>query len=229
MPECAERLAFRRYRRSDAERTSPPGDADPEFSLRLSFKLSKVIAQPTIKCMHGRNTSAPQQDEAGARDAGGQAARIGAQGVGQGLAVRAGRCRSGCSAGAETLESRGEQALEVRAEAARGDTRRGQGARSAKRSRRNAAAPGQREQDVARLVGERPGITVAELARQLSVDATGLYAVVRRLQAEGQITKEGTALRPITATPEPLSATRPEPAAAASTPHSPAEPPPTGA
>jgi len=82
---------------------------------------------------------------------------------------------------------------------------------------------------VARLVGERPGITVAELARQLSVDATGLYAVVRRLQAEGQITKEGTALRPITATPEPLSATRPEPAAAASTPHSPAEPPPTGA
>ena len=74
---------------------------------------------------------------------------------------------------------------------------------------------------MARLVGERPGITVAELARQLSVDATGLYAVVRRLQAEGQITKEGTALRPITATPEPPSATRPEPAAAASTPHFP--------
>ena len=82
---------------------------------------------------------------------------------------------------------------------------------------------------MARPVGERPGITVAELAQHLSIDATGLYAVVRRLQAKGQITKEGTALRPITATSEPASAARPDPAAVASTPQSPAEPPPTGA
>src|SRR3954453_10651218 len=62
--------------------------------------------------------------------------------------------------------------------------------RSAKRQparRRRAAAPGQREQDVLWLVRARPGITVAELAGELSVDSTGLYAVVRRLQSKGQI------------------------------------------
>jgi hypothetical protein len=60
---------------------------------------------------------------------------------------------------------------------------------------RTAAAPGQREQDVLRLVRERPGVTVAELAAELHVDATGLYGVVRRLQAKGQIRKDGTQLR----------------------------------
>jgi hypothetical protein len=110
------------------------------------------------------------------------------------------------------------------------------GGTTASRSRRNAAAPGQREQDVLRLVSERPGITVAELAQELSVDATGLYGVVRRLQTKGQITKDGTALRPITETtstqPTP-AATPSEPAAAASSttaesPTSPPEPPATG-
>ena len=62
---------------------------------------------------------------------------------------------------------------------------------------RTAAAPGQREQDVLRLVRERPGITVAELAGELSVDATGLYGIVRRLQSKGQISKDGTRLQPV--------------------------------
>jgi hypothetical protein len=103
------------------------------------------------------------------------------------------------------------------------------------RPRRNAAAPGQRQRDVLRLVNERPGITVAELAQELSVDATGLYGVVRRLQAKGQISKDGTALRPITETPstEGTPATTPgEPTPAApSTPESaapPSKPPATG-
>src|SRR4051794_28401448 len=43
---------------------------------------------------------------------------------------------------------------------------------------RRAVAPGQRQQDVLRLVSERPGITVAQLAEELGVDATGLYGVV---------------------------------------------------
>ena len=43
---------------------------------------------------------------------------------------------------------------------------------------------------------ERPGITVAELATELDVDATGLYGVVRRLQSKGQISKDGLHLRP---------------------------------
>jgi hypothetical protein len=95
------------------------------------------------------------------------------------------------------------------------------------RAGRNAAAPGQRQQDVLRLVNERPGITVAELAQELSVDATGLYGVVRRLQAKGQISKDGTALRPIQATPTPERTPPTEPPAAApsTTPDAPTPPP----
>ena len=63
--------------------------------------------------------------------------------------------------------------------------------------KRAAAAPGQRQQDVLRLVRERPGVTVAELAAELGVDATGLYGVVRRLQSKGEITKDGMQLRPV--------------------------------
>jgi hypothetical protein len=102
------------------------------------------------------------------------------------------------------------------------------GGKPTSRSRRNAAAPGQREHDVLRLVSERPGITVAELAQELSVDATGLYGVVRRLQTKGQITKDGTALHPITeaaSTPPTAAATPPEPAATSTTAESPASPP----
>jgi transposase-like protein len=89
------------------------------------------------------------------------------------------------------------------------------------RSRRKAAAPGQRQQDVVRLVSERPGITVAELAQELGVDATGLYGVVRRLQAKGQISKEGTALRPVDesrAVPQARSVASPEPTTVQSSP-----------
>src|SRR4051812_18920618 len=71
--------------------------------------------------------------------------------------------------------------------------------------KRGAAAPGQRERDVLRLVRERQGITVAELARELQVDATGLYGVVRRLVSRGEIAKDGTQLHaslPASAAPE---------------------------
>jgi hypothetical protein len=67
--------------------------------------------------------------------------------------------------------------------------------------RRNAAAPGSRQQDVLRLVGERPGISVPELGRELGVDPTGLYQIVRRLEGRGLVRKEGRELRPVT--PEP--------------------------
>jgi DNA-binding NarL/FixJ family response regulator len=68
------------------------------------------------------------------------------------------------------------------------------------RRRRSAAAPGSRERDVVRLVGERPGISVPEIARELNVDPTGLYAIVRRLTAKGQMRKDGTKLEMV-ATP----------------------------
>ncbi|HEX5925044.1 MAG TPA: helix-turn-helix domain-containing protein [Baekduia sp.] len=53
-----------------------------------------------------------------------------------------------------------------------------------------------REQDVLRLVNERPGVTVSEIAKQLGVDATGLYRPVHKLEQQGAITKQGAALQP---------------------------------
>jgi uncharacterized membrane protein len=53
-----------------------------------------------------------------------------------------------------------------------------------------------REQDVLRLVNERPGITVSEIAKRLGVDATGLYRPVHKLEQRGAITKQGPALQP---------------------------------
>jgi transposase-like protein len=99
---------------------------------------------------------------------------------------------------------------------------------SARRS--SAAAPGQRQQDVLRLVRERPGITVAELAGELGVDATGLYGVVRRLQSKGQISKDGTRLRPVEeATPTTGAAAKPSAESGSASPTATAQPRPQGA
>ena len=62
---------------------------------------------------------------------------------------------------------------------------------------RRGAAPGQREQQMLALVRERPGITVAEVAQRLGVDATGLYRIVRRLEERGSIRKNGRNLEPV--------------------------------
>lgn len=59
------------------------------------------------------------------------------------------------------------------------------------------ARPGrkpQRRQQVLDLVRASPGITVPDIGKQLGVDPTGLYRVVRQLEREGAITKSGMAL-----------------------------------
>jgi winged helix-turn-helix DNA-binding protein len=71
------------------------------------------------------------------------------------------------------------------------------GRRSA--GRRSAPRPGQRHDDVLRLVRENPGITVREIGERLGVDSTGLYRVVNRLTDEGRLRKDGTRLRPVDA------------------------------
>jgi MarR family protein len=71
------------------------------------------------------------------------------------------------------------------------------GARSTSARRAVTARPGQRQDDVVRLVGEHPGITVRELGERLGVDATGLYRVVNRLSDEGRVRKDGPALHPV--------------------------------
>jgi winged helix-turn-helix DNA-binding protein len=55
---------------------------------------------------------------------------------------------------------------------------------------------GKRDEDIIRIVTEQPGITVAQVGKELGVDPTGLYRVVRRLQAAGRIRKQGLGLKP---------------------------------
>ena len=75
-----------------------------------------------------------------------------------------------------------------------------QGARSPRGSAGNGRAgssrTSRRQQDVLRLVKQRPGITVSEIAKELGVDATGLYRPVRKLEQDGAIIKRGVALQP---------------------------------
>jgi hypothetical protein len=84
--------------------------------------------------------------------------------------------------------------------------------------RRAAARPGQRQDDVLRLVRENPGITVRELGERLGVDATGLYRVVNRLADEGRVRKDGARLEPVdsstTAASEPQATAKSTPAVA---------------
>src|SRR5688500_20290701 len=53
----------------------------------------------------------------------------------------------------------------------------------------------QRREQVLTLISERPGITVPDISGELEVDAPPLYRVVRKLQSEGLITKQGKELR----------------------------------
>jgi hypothetical protein len=108
------------------------------------------------------------------------------------------------------LAKLGTDDLPRRATAAKPATRRRASAKPARKratpakragrgtGRRRAAAPGSREGDVVRLVTQRPGISVPEIARELNVDPTGLYAIVRRLTAKGQMRKDGTKLEMVT-------------------------------
>jgi len=71
---------------------------------------------------------------------------------------------------------------------AKASTRRSRGRKAA------SARPGQRTEDVLRIVGEHPGITVREIGERLGVDATGLYRVANKLTADGRARKDGTRL-----------------------------------
>lgn len=75
----------------------------------------------------------------------------------------------------------------------------GGGTSGARARRRATAAPGQRQQEMLDLVSEHPGITVAEIARRLGVDASGLYRFMHRLTKAGAVRKDGRRLYPVSA------------------------------
>ena len=65
-----------------------------------------------------------------------------------------------------------------------------------RRRSRNNARPGQRGEQLIELVRARPGITVRDAGKELGVDPTGLYRVVSRLEARGELRKNGRSLEP---------------------------------
>ena len=77
-----------------------------------------------------------------------------------------------------------------------GRSARAGGARSGTRRKRSIARPGQRRDQVLAMVKQQPGVTVPDIAKSIGVDPTGLYRVVRALEQEGQIKKDGKALTP---------------------------------
>jgi transcriptional regulator with GAF, ATPase, and Fis domain len=105
--------------------------------------------------------------------------------------------------GLETPTANGQSATTARASRATTRRRRQRtpantsGSKAATpRARRGGAAPEKRADQLLALVRERPGITVAEAGKQLGVDPTGLYRVVRRLEQDGAVRKNGRALEP---------------------------------
>jgi outer membrane biosynthesis protein TonB len=56
-------------------------------------------------------------------------------------------------------------------------------------------AGAERRERMLGLIRERPGITVPELSVALETDAPSLYRVVRKLQSDGVIAKDGKSLR----------------------------------
>jgi hypothetical protein len=132
----------------------------------------------------------------------------------QKVAQRLGIQREAAAAATEKPSASASTTTRTRRRAATG-ARKTTGRRATSRRRRNAAAPGSRQADVLRIVTERPGITVPELGRELSVDPTGLYQIVRRLEGRGEIRKVGPRLEPGSAAPAGTEPTPPAPPAAA--------------
>jgi hypothetical protein len=109
------------------------------------------------------------------------------------------------SAGAARAKEAGAKATPSRAKRAGGRRSTGRGG----------TRPGQRNDDVLRLVRENPGISVREIGDRLGVDATGLYRVAKRLTDDGSVRKDGTRLYPTEAATAGAPASDSGPGAAA--------------
>jgi CRP-like cAMP-binding protein len=93
--------------------------------------------------------------------------------------------------------------LEAEAAPARGRRRRSTG-QSARRggsggggTRRRTRGGNTRARQALKLVGERPGITTAEMAQAMGIDPNYLYRVLPRLEQEGQLERQGKGWHPV--------------------------------
>lgn len=117
------------------------------------------------------------------------AARFGFQVPASTTATRAGRARGGQKAAKPASRRRATGA-------ARTDGRRRPAGSDGRRRPGGTQATGEeRRARVLELIEQQPGITVPEISSDIGVDPPPIYRVVRKLQADGLIKKEGKALR----------------------------------
>lgn len=96
-----------------------------------------------------------------------------------------------------TTAASGGGVTETRRQVSKPTTTAAPSARTSKPQRsRSRSGSSTRVDDIARLVAQQPGVTVAEIGRSLGVDPTSLYRPVRRLISEGRLRKDGPALQP---------------------------------
>ena len=109
-----------------------------------------------------------------------------------------GRPRGSKTKGRPAASTRSESgaAAPAKASAAMAPTRRASAPRGGRKAAVGSNRGSRRQQDVLRLVNQRPGITVREIGDELGVDPTSLYRPVRKLEQEGAISKRGAALEP---------------------------------
>lgn len=161
-----------------------------KYSPRSTRGRAEAKPPATARAARARAGAAAR---AAAEPKGTQGARSSASGGASKAAAKPGRARS--SAGPRTTRTAASRASGSAA-AATEPTRTAR--RQPSRGRRAPAArPGQRHEEVLRLVGENPGITVREIGERLGIDATGLYRVVNRLTADGRLRKDGPRLHAI--------------------------------
>jgi hypothetical protein len=91
-------------------------------------------------------------------------------------------------------EGKPSRAAGSRTRTARRATTRGKG-EARRRPGGTRATGAERRERVVTLIRENPGITVPDMSRQMGVDPPPLYRVVRKLQADGVVIKEGKGLR----------------------------------
>jgi hypothetical protein len=96
---------------------------------------------------------------------------------------------------AERLGVDYRQGSGARASADGGRQRRASSAPRQRGPRRRSGPVGRRAEQVMDAVRTRPGITVPEIGQQLGIDYTGLYRVVRQLEKEGRLRKDGKELQ----------------------------------
>lgn len=67
---------------------------------------------------------------------------------------------------------------------------------SSTRRRRRRRRGGTRAEQAVKLIGENPGVTASEIARQMGIKPNYMYRVLTELQNEGKVRKEGRAYHP---------------------------------